>query len=178
MKSLIAALLVLSLPVATLGGNHFCQQKVVVQKQVVAHQVYGYGHAFQQQYYYAPVGQYSSYRTKEEIADEAIERLADKLAQRLGIQQQGLTVSVIDNKCANCHRSDANGAAADEARAMWEFASVPLGWKDAARAQDGLVNHDMATRAKLTDEEQNQIVVELTGYLNEAAKTQQPELNK
>lgn len=168
MKSLAIILLLAAPAVATQPcGKSFCRvNKAVVVKQVHhAHHVYPSA-------YYVPYGQqaFGSFADQSDVLVAAIETGVDRALERRGIGAARLTAtgpSVVLTKCGKCHLSTASNAAAKEA---WIFEGVPLNWKDAARAQDGIVNHGMAERAKLTDDEQNSIVGELTSYLTSAVK--------
>lgn len=154
MKTLIA-LIIAACPLVAFAGNPctsaFCRQQVIVQKQV-AYPVAAY-HA---QYLYAPIGyQQQTYRTSGEIAEEAVDRLADKLADvianRLGIQQQ---VAPIDprpslSKCLKCHGDGKSN------EANWHYSATdPLTEVTAAKVGRGL-RRGMAQKAGLSAEEQD-----------------------
>jgi hypothetical protein len=150
-KSLIAAILVLALPLTALAGNPSCKvqavQKVVVQKQVVAYPVYA------QQYYYAPVGaNYASYKTQDELTAAALDRLNVTIREAQGLPATALAstdIGGILQKCAKCHGYDKQ--AADH----WTLdPSAPLDASVAAYVGRGLRN-GMSEKAKLTDAEQD-----------------------
>jgi hypothetical protein len=156
-KTLIAAILVLALPLTTLAGNPFCKvqavQKVVVQKQVVAYPVHaGYGHYAPQQYYYPAIGQYASYKTPDELTAAALDRLNLTIREAQGLPANALAqtdISGILQKCAKCHGYE------KQAANHWTFdPSAPLDASVAAYVGRGLRN-GMSEKAKLTDAEQD-----------------------
>lgn len=157
MKTLITAILVLALPLTALAGNPFCKvrvvQKNVVQKQVVAYPVHsGYGHYAPQQFHYAPIGQYASYKTQDELTAAALDRLNASFREAQGLPANALAstdIGGILQKCANCHA--AGKGAADH----WTLdLNTPPDAKLAAYVGRGLRN-GMSEKAKLTDAEQD-----------------------
>lgn len=162
----IAILLMLATPAVATSPCHssFCRvNKAVVVKQV--HHGYHYNALYSVPYSNQASGQFwdNTDVMKLAIRDGVGEALDERGIGALRVQA---SASIVLTKCGKCHGEGATNA---EASAAWSFAGVPLGWKDAARAQDGIVNHGMATKAKLTDEEQSQLVSELTGYFTSAA---------
>lgn len=164
----LALILALATPALATSPCHqsFCRQHVAVVKAVGVHRA----HHVYPSAYYVPYGaqSYGSFADQADILTAAIKTgVGEVLDERgIGALRAQASASIVLTKCGKCHGEGATNAEAHEA---WSFAGVPLSWKDAARAQDGIVNHGMATKAKLTDEEQSQLVSELTGYLTSAA---------
>ena len=144
--------------------NRFCVQKVqkvqvqkvIVQKQVVAQPVYYAG------YYHQPVGyQAQGHKTNDELTAAAIDRLADALAVRLGVNTQAVKASAAVNKCAKCHTG--NGSGVDS----FAIPDGPMDWRTAERVQFALVETDMGDLAKLTTDEFKQLLIETRVVLSE-----------
>lgn len=165
MKTIVAFLLLCSSAVAGDCVSAFCR----VQKAHVVAQVNHVGYAYPQVYYVPYGNTYGQFMSDADKIKEATKQGYIEAMQELGLAPRiaGGGLSIVDTKCAKCHRGDSGN---ETARNHWAFDSTPLSWKDAARAQDGIVNHDMAKRAGLNDKEQAAIVSELTSYLSNAAK--------
>lgn len=167
MKPIILTLLLAS-PVAAQCHTHFCRVQKVAVVANVAHYVYPslYAVPYQQ-------AAYGSFADDYDKLTSAIETGVDRVLERRGIGalRANNGVSIVATKCGACHGPQSNNKAAREA---WSFTDVPLSWRDAAKAQNGIVNHDMAARAKLSDAEQASLVSELTSYLTSAADDAAP----